>query len=217
MEGSTDGKGRAAQFSRPSAVAADRAGNLYVADTDNSTIRKIVIATGEVSTLAGTAGRYGGTDGIGAAAEFGSPQGLAVDDGGNLYVADTYSGTIRKIVLATAEVSTIAGSPGYFANPGADGIGTAAHFNHPAGMSVDSAGNLYVADTWNATVRKIVLTSYLVTTLVGVPDQPSMIEMSSITLGPLPARLNDPVDVTVASSGELVIIDSQWGIVLDAH
>ncbi|HKD54294.1 MAG TPA: hypothetical protein VKB72_08720, partial [Steroidobacteraceae bacterium] len=108
--GSSDGTGAAASFSSPQGVATDSDGNVYVADTGNSTIRKIT-STGVVTTLAGIAGMTGSTDGVGAAARFNSPLGVAVDSGGNVYVADTGNDLIRKITPAGV-VTTIVGRPG---------------------------------------------------------------------------------------------------------
>lgn len=140
--GSADGTGTAAQFCYPSAVAVDGAGNLYVADEGNNTIRKITPG-GVVTTLAGTAGTSGSADGTGAAAQFCSPRGVAVDAGGNVYVADAGNGTIRKITPGGV-VTTLAGAAG---TPGsADGTGAAARFHGPSGLAVDAAGNVYVGD-----------------------------------------------------------------------
>ena len=114
-----DGVGATASFQSPgtAVVAGD---SVYVADTYNNTIRRIVTATGAVTTLAGTAGTYGSADGLGAAARFYFPLGIA-SDGTNLYVADTYNHTIRRIVIATGAVTTLAGAP---YQPGsADGTG----------------------------------------------------------------------------------------------
>ncbi len=149
--GSTDATGAAASFFFPNGVATDSAGNVYVADTGNHTIRKITPA-GVVSTLAGTAGVSGSTDATGAAASFQSPYGVAVDNAGNVYVADFGNSTIRKITPAGA-VSTLAGTAGVFGS--ADAIGAAASFQSPTGVATDSAGNVYVADTGNHTIRKI--------------------------------------------------------------
>ncbi len=107
--GSVDGTGAAAQFASPTGVTTDGT-NLYVVDEGNNTIRKIVISTGAVTTLAGTAGTSGSKDGIGAAALFKSPSGI-ISDATNIYVADTSNNTIRKIVIASGAVSTLAGSP----------------------------------------------------------------------------------------------------------
>lgn len=106
--GATDNTGAAARFNKPTGITTDGA-NLYVTDTDNHTIRKIVIATGAVSTLAGTAGSAGFADNTGAAARFTWPFGIATD-GTNLYVADTGNHKIRKVVITTGAVSTIAGT-----------------------------------------------------------------------------------------------------------
>jgi sugar lactone lactonase YvrE len=160
--GSTDGTGSAARFHYPNGITTDGT-NLYVADTVNNTIRKIVISTGAVTTLAGTAGIPGSADGTGSAAGFNWPYGITTD-GTNLYVADTYNYTIRKIVISTGAVTTLAGTAGL---PGsADGTGSAARFYRPSGITVDGT-NLYVADTYNYTIRKIVISTGAVTTLAG--------------------------------------------------
>jgi sugar lactone lactonase YvrE len=158
--GSADGTGSAAQFNQPSGVAVDGAGNVYVADLGNHTIRKVTPA-GVVTTLAGRPGNSGSADGRGSAAQFDNPYGVAVDSAGNVYVADTWNCTIRK-VTPTGGVTTLAGLAG---SPGnADGTGSAAQFNQPSGVAVDGAGNVYVADTGNSTIRKVTPDG-LVTTL----------------------------------------------------
>jgi hypothetical protein len=160
--GSTDGIGAAARFSDPREITSDGT-NLYVADGNNNTIRKIVISTGQVTTLAGTAGVTGSTDGTGPSAEFNFPYGITTD-GTNLYVSDNDNYTIRKIVISTGVVTTFVGTAG--ANGSADGTGAAARFNHPYGITTDGT-NLYVADTNNSTIRKIVISTGVVTTLAG--------------------------------------------------
>ena len=148
--GSADGLGSQGRFNFPSGVAVDPAGNLYVADTENHTIRQI-LPSGMVNTLAGLAGNSGGADGTGSTARFDSPSDLTVDASGNIYVADTDNFTIRKLVPSTGSVTTLAGLAG--TSGSADGIGSAVRFFHPAGIAVDSSSNLYVADTNNQTVR----------------------------------------------------------------
>ena len=108
--GTADGTGAAACFNFPLGVATDSRGNVYVADTHNQTIRKIT-AAGVVTTLAGSAGLKGSTDGTGAAARFNDPRGVAADGAGNVYVADTHNHTIRKIIPAGV-VTTFAGNAG---------------------------------------------------------------------------------------------------------
>ena len=128
VSGSVDDTGAAAKFNYPHGVAVDAAGNVYVADMNNHTIRKIT-AAGGVSTLAGTAGTFGNADGTGAAAKFNYPHGVAVDAAGNVYVADAGNHTIRKITAAGG-VTTLAGTAG--AAGSADGTGAAAKFNYPS-------------------------------------------------------------------------------------
>src|SRR5437773_76309 len=163
MFGSADGSGSAARFNAPDGIAVDSSGNLYVADTLNSTIRKIT-STGVVTTLAGTPGGIGSADGTGSAARFNYPDALTVA-GTTVYVADTYNSTIRKVTSAGV-VTTFAGTAGV---PGStDGTGNAAQLDHPFGVAADKAGNVYVADTLNSTIRKIT-SAGVVTTLAGTP------------------------------------------------
>ncbi len=160
--GGADGTGMAASFQLPGGLAVGPAGDLFVADTYNSTIRKVA-AGGVVTTLAGTAGVIGSGDGSGAAAGFYHPSAIAVDAAGNAYVADTSNSTIRKITPAGL-VSTFAGSPAVAGSN--DGTGAAARFSFPQGIALDAAGNLYVADSNNRTIRKITPAG-VVTTLAG--------------------------------------------------
>ncbi len=151
ISGSLDGFGDNAEFNNPSAVAVDVIGNVYVADSGNHTIRKISPSR-VVTTLAGRAGHAGYADGVGDAARFWNPQGIAVDAAGTIYVADTGNNVIRKIT-PTGRVSTIAGAAGLAGM--ADGVAAQARFDAPSGMAVDAQGNLYVADANNQVIRKI--------------------------------------------------------------
>ena len=147
--GSANGTGSVARFNFPTGLAVDGAGNVYVADSGNNTIRKITPAA-KVTTFAGSAGLLGSADGTGTAARFYGPFGVAVDQSGNVFVTDTGNNTIRKITPARV-VTTLGGlalSPGT-----SDGAGINARFNSPRGMAVDSAGNIYVGDTGNHTIR----------------------------------------------------------------
>src|SRR5262249_37175817 len=125
--GNSDGAAADARFNFPAGLASDGAGNLYVADRNNHSVRKIVLQPGAVPPLAG--GPVGPADGVGAAAQFRAPADLVFDGLGNLYVSDIEGYTIRKIVLATATVSTLAGSDKAGGNT--DGVGTAARFRGP--------------------------------------------------------------------------------------
>ncbi len=198
-DGSDDGTGAAASFKGPGAPVVDSAGNVYVTDGGNNTIRKITPA-GEVTTFAGTAGSQGSADGTGASASFNAPSGLAIDGSGNLYVTDSGNHTIRKIT-PEGVVTTLAGTAGLSGTN--DGTGVEARFNSPQGVVSDSAGNLYVADTENQTIRKIT-PSGVVTTIVGVAGQ------AGFSAGSLPGLLNYPVGV--ALTGNSLYITSGDGV-----
>ncbi|WP_460505135.1 NHL repeat-containing protein [Hydrogenophaga soli] len=206
--GNADGPGSAARFNSASGVTVDGRGNLYVADTGNNTIRKVT-PDGVVTTLAGRGGHSGIKDGIGSAAEFGSPQGLVVDSSGNVYVAeylgsaalDAYStdNAIRKIT-PEGMVTTLAGRAGQRGS--ADGSSGAARFDTPVGIAVDGGGNLYVADSSTHTIRKI-STDGMVTTLAGRAYEPG----SADGLGSA-ARFNRPRGLAVDSNGTVYVADT---------
>ncbi len=146
--GKVDGTGTGASFGFPVGITA-YGPNLYVADTYNNIIRKIVISTGVVTTIAGSAAS-GTQDGTGAAARFYNPFGIATD-GTNLYVSDTSNNTIRSIVISTGVVTTLAGAP---TSGSSNGTGAVASFKAPRGITIN--GNyLYVADSGNHMIRKI--------------------------------------------------------------
>ena len=183
--GWADGTGSAARFNNPYGLTTDGT-NLYVAEATNHTIRKIVISTGVVTTIAGSPGVSGNVDGTGAAARFLGPRSLTTD-GTNLYVADSYNSSIRKIVISTGVVTTIAGSPntGY-----ADGTGSAAKFYYPYGITTDGT-NLYVTDTSNSTIRKIVISTGVVTTIAGSPSYAGAADGTGSA-----AQFNNPKGIT---------------------
>lgn len=194
-QGCVDGPSHAARFFSPTGVARDGSGNIYVADMENRTIRRISPA-GVVSTLAGTAGQIGSTDGQGAAARFVQPWGIAVDGAGNVFVADDM--TIRK-VSPSGLVSTFAGAARTSGSN--DGQGGSARFFGVCGIATDGAGNLYVADTWNHTIRKISPTGE-VSTLAGLAGQ------SGSSDGPgSAARFKYPDGIAVDASGNILVAD----------
>lgn len=217
--GFNDGAASSALFSRPTGVAVDTAGNVYVADYNNHLIRKI--SSGVVSTLAGTATVFGTTDGTGTAAEFRNPFGVAVNSAGTLlYVSDQNNQTIRMVTLPGGVVTTFAGT----ANAGgyANGATSIAKFNTPRGIAVDGAGNVYVADAGNLVVRKID-TAGFVTTLAGHFFTPFLTGFNDSsgngarfsTLTPI-SPFGGPCGVAVDSSGNVFVTD-QGGAPLDVN
>jgi hypothetical protein len=195
--GSTNGTGTAARFNHPEGIASDGT-NLYVADTGNNTIRQIVISTKAVTTLAGVAGAVGTADGTGTAARFNYPTGISTH-GGYVYVADTDSHTIRKIVISSGVVTTLAGKAATAGS--ADGTGSGAQFNYPYGIATDGT-YVYVADANNNTIRKVVITSGIVTTLTGAAGSIGSSDGTGTT-----ALFNYPVGLTMDDSN-LYIADT---------
>jgi sugar lactone lactonase YvrE len=198
--GSTDGTGSTARFQGPQGLAIDTSSNLYVADTNNHTIRKVVLSTKIVTTVAGLAGNSGSADGIRSLARFNYPSDVAVDEDGDLFVADTENHTVRMI-LPSGLVSTLAGLAG--AKGGADGTGSAARFNSPSAVAVDLSDNVYVADTDNDTIRMVVPSSCVVSTLAGLAGTSG----STDGLGSA-VRFYSPAGITVDSSSNLYVADT---------
>lgn len=196
VAGYADGSGSAALFRMPRGVATDGEGVVYAVDSGNHTIRRITSA-GAVTVLAGTPESPGAADGPGALALFNSPQAIARDAAGTLYVADTLNHSIRKISPAGA-VTTLAGAAG---QPGAaDGTGAAARFNSPQGIGIDGSGTVYVADTGNNMIRRVtaqgVVTTLAGTAACGFKDG-----------SPAEARFCVPRGLVVDSSGNVLVAD----------
>ena len=168
----TDGTNTGATFWNPSGMARDQAGNIYVADAGNNTVRRIAAAGTNrlVTTLAGLPGCAGTQDGTNAGARFNGPVGIVVDTTTNIYVSDTQNHTIRKLSPAGADwvVTTLAGLPG--TSGAVDGTNSSARFFNPAGLALDSAGNLLVCDQYNNAIRMVspLGTNWVVTTVAGV-------------------------------------------------
>lgn len=163
--GTTNGVGTAARFNAPAGLVLDGAsGTLYVAEGGNHVIRQVLLSTATVSVLAGSIGSSGRVDNTGTSAKFLWPYGITYDGSANLYVADTDNHVIRKIVVSSGAVTTVAGTgaAGFVNSP------STPQFNTPWAVTLDGAGNLYVADSSNNAIRKVVVSTGVVSTLAGL-------------------------------------------------
>jgi trimeric autotransporter adhesin len=193
----------AAGVASPSGVAVDGTGNVYIADTSNDRIRKVTVATGIITTVAGTTGGFFGDGGAATSARISNPEGVAVDGAGNIYIADTYNHRIRKVVAATGLIFTVAGS-GSYGFGGDGGAATGAQLYYPYGVAVDSAGNLYIADSDNNRVRKVTAATGIITTLAG----DGTYGYAGDGAAAFAAQMRGPTAVAVDSAGNVYISDT---------
>lgn len=183
--GNADGVGTAASFNNPLGIAFDGVGTLFVTDEINQRIRRIVVSTATVSTLAGSTNGF--VDAIGTAAQFWGPYGMIHDGSGTLYVAERINNAVRAVAVSSATVTTLVGSTAGYQ----DGTGTAALFRAPCGVFF-SSGTLYVADMDNSRIRQVVVSTRVVTTV-------------TITGG---VALATPFGVTSDGAGKLYVMDT---------
>jgi sugar lactone lactonase YvrE len=199
VPGTANGTLLDARFNRPVGLVIDGADNLYVADGDNHVIRKITATTGMVSDFAGISGTSGSLDATGTVATFNGPRGIALDSAGNIYVADRYNHIIRKI-SSTGVVTTVAGTAGLFEF--VNGTGSAARFNHPVGVAVDSTGTLFVTDLVNNAIRKITPAGE-VSTFAG-SSTPSAADGVGLAAG-----FQEPYGIALGNSGTVYVADQK--------
>jgi hypothetical protein len=205
-----------ANLEQPASVALDGAGDLYIADSAHNRVRVVTAATGIISTVAGSGSvGYTGDNGAASAATLNTPSGVALDGAGNLYIADSGNNVVRKVALATelgsgGVITTVAGN-GASGFAGDGGLATSANLDQPLGVTLDSSGNLYIADTANQRIREVDATGKI-TTLAGTGAE--------IASGGVPgayggdgaaanaANLNNPYAVAFDALGNMYIPDS---------
>lgn len=194
----------AARLSGPQDVALDTFGNVYIADAAGHRIRKITATTGVINTIAGTgAVGYTGDGGTALSARFSSPIGIAVDNAGNIYLSDVGNHCIRKITASTGIISTVAGT-GIAGYTGDGGAANAARLYSPYDITVDGAGNLYIADVSNNCIRKVTASTGFISTVAGT----SVAGFSGDGGVATAAKLYQPFSVSIDASDNLYIADA---------
>ena len=204
-----NGPATAAELDSPRGVAVDSAGDVFFADTRNNVIREVVKATGDIITVAGNGkAGYSGDNGPATAAELNSPNTVAVDSAGDLFIADANNNAIREVVKATGDIITVAGN-GTAGYSGDNGPATAAELNGPTGVAVDSVGDLFIADNGNNRVREVVKATGDIITVAGNGTAGYSGDNGPATA----AELNGPGRVAVDSAGDLFIADTGNNVV----
>jgi sugar lactone lactonase YvrE len=202
------GPAKAAQLDLPTALALDASGNLYVADTNNHRVRRIASAAGVIATVAGNGiEAFAGDNGPATSASIDSPNGLALDSSGNLYIADTHNGRLRRVNSSTGLISTVAGAGVVAGNVqsfgGDNGPATAAGLALPRGLTLDSAGNLYFADSANHRIRRI-SPAGTITTVAGQGTE----TFAGDNAPAVSASLDSPRSVAISPAGLLTLADT---------
>lgn len=198
------GPATAASIKNPEGVTVAANGDLYICDSDNHVIRKVAVATGIITTVAGNGNPgYSGNGGPATAAQLKFPEDVAVDGNGDLYIADTQNHVIRKVAAANGIITTVAGtgSPG---SSGVPGPALAAKLNSPRGIQVASNGDLYIGDRTNNQVRKVIAATGTIINYAGTGVGGYAGDGGPATL----ARLNRPQGLHLTSAGDLYVADA---------
>jgi len=186
----------------PYGIALDSSANVYFPEIFYQRIRKITVSTGVVTTVAGTGvGGYSSDNVAATSSNIYSPQGVTVDSSGNIYIADTANDRIRKVTSGT--ITTVAGNGAYGYNSDSQQATSATLYN-PSGVEVDTSGNIYIADTYNHRLRKVTVSTGIITTIAGTGTN----GYTGNNIAATSCKLNYPQDVAVDSSGNVYVVDS---------
>ncbi len=180
--------------------------NLYITDRDNNRIRKFIISTSLVYTVAGcsTSTGFSGDGGAATSAYLNSPRGIKVDSSGNIYIADYGNNRIRKVTAATGIITTIAGSSTSTGYSGDNGAATSSKLNYPRGVALDSSGNVYIGDTSNNRIRKVTISTGIITTVAGTGSTGFSGDGSEGTS----AAISTPFTAAFDSNDNLYVVDT---------
>ena len=204
------GSALSADINAPYGLTTDSSGNLYIADTGNHRLRMVAVSTGVISTIAGTGSAgYSGDGSAATSAKLNGPAGIAMDTSGNFYISDANNHRIRKITASNGVISTIAGTGGTgWGNGGYSGDAgpaTSAQLNNPQAVALDSAGNVYISDSFNHRIRKITVSTGTISTVAGTGASGYSGDGGAATL----AQLDRPLGLALDSSGNLYFVDSR--------
>jgi sugar lactone lactonase YvrE len=204
------GKATQAQLYGPTAVAVDSSGNIFITDSNNYVIREVTAATGIIKTVAGNGGRgYSGDGGKATQATLDFPTSACVDNSGNIFIVEPVGPRIREVLAATGIIQTVAGN-GMIGYSGDGGPATQAELAEPKGVSVDSFGNIFIADTVNQRIREVIAATGIIQTVAGGgtsdPDNGGLATQ---------AHLGTPNGVALDSAGNIFISDDGYNQILE--